>query len=89
MAQVIGYSCCKEGNTNIYYTDADGDWGYDFDADEWCGITPYDGRKDDDVCWSEPLGYPCCKGCTVYETDSDGQWGYEKDTWCGVQSYCS
>jgi len=37
-------------------------------------------------CWSEKLGYPCCKGCTVYETDSDGQWGIENNSWCGINT---
>jgi len=89
LAEMIGYPCCEEGNTTVYDQDENGDWGYDIDAEEWCGITPYDGRKDDEVCWSEPLGYPCCKGCIVYETDDDGKWGYENNTWCGTQSYCS
>eukprot|EP00833_Pecoramyces_ruminatium_P006557 jgi/Orpsp1_1/1180589/evm.model.c7180000074007.1 len=89
LAQMAGYPCCKEGNTKVYYQDKDGDWGYDFKANEWCGITPFDGRKDDEVCWSEILGYPCCKGCIVYEIDEDGKWGYENNSWCGIQSYCS
>jgi len=89
LAEMVGYPCCEEDNTEVYDHDENGDWGYDFDAEEWCGITPYDGRKDDEVCWSEPLGYPCCKGCIVYETDDDGKWGYEDDSWCGTQSYCS
>ncbi|ORX77409.1 hypothetical protein BCR32DRAFT_223424, partial [Anaeromyces robustus] len=89
LAEKIGYPCCKEGNTKVYAHDANGDWGYDFKAKEWCGITPYDGRIDDEVCWSEPLGYPCCKkSCIVYEIDNDGKWGYEDNTWCGIQSYC-
>jgi len=89
LAEMVGYPCCEEGNTHVYDHDDNGDWGYDFDIEEWCGITPYDGRIDDEVCWSEPLGYPCCKGCVVYEIDRDGMWGYENDTWCGIQSYCS
>jgi len=89
LAEMIGYSCCEEGNTDIYDQDADGDWGYDFYEDKWCGLTPYDGRKDDEVCWSEEFGYSCCKGCTVYETDKKGKWGFENDKWCGIQSYCA
>ncbi|OUM68325.1 Non-catalytic module family DOC2, partial [Piromyces sp. E2] len=88
LAQLAGYPCCKKGNTKVYHQDENGDWGYDFKANEWCGITPFDGRKDDDNCWSEILGYPCCKGCTVYEIDDDGKWGYENNSWCGTQSYC-
>ena len=34
----LGYACCKEDNTNVYYQDKDGAWGYDFDEDEWCII---------------------------------------------------
>jgi len=88
IAEILGYPCCAEGNTHVYYQDVDGDWGYNFEAAEWCGITPYDGRKDDEVCWSQSLGYPCCKSCYVYETDDDGSWGYEGESWCGTQSYC-
>jgi len=91
LAQMDGYPCCEEGNTVVYESSANGDWGYDFYANEWCGLTPYDGRKDDEVCWSESYGYPCCKGCIIYANDKYGKWGYdfEKDTWCGIQSYCS
>ena len=34
----LGYSCCKEDNTNVYYQDENGDWGYDFDDNVWCII---------------------------------------------------
>eukprot|EP00833_Pecoramyces_ruminatium_P015464 jgi/Orpsp1_1/1189496/evm.model.d7180000072449.1 len=84
----IGYPCCDEGNTKVYYNDGNGDWGFDFEKGEWCGITPYAEHDNDKVCWSEELGYPCCKGCQVYDSDSDGDWGYEDDSWCGIQSYC-
>jgi len=60
---MVGYPCCEEGNTRVYDHDENGDWGYDFDAEKWYGLTPYDGRVDDEVCWSESLDYPCCKGC--------------------------
>jgi len=52
LAEMVVYPCCKEGNTHVYDHDANGDWGYDIDDEEWCGITPYDGRIDDEVCWS-------------------------------------
>ncbi|OUM56250.1 Non-catalytic module family DOC2 [Piromyces sp. E2] len=55
---------------------------------EWCGITPYTESVEEKECWSEPLGYSCCKGCLVYETDEDGQWGFENNHWCGIQSSC-
>jgi len=41
-------------------------------------------------CWSESLGYPCCKSsCHIYETDASGEWGYENNEWCGIPSTCS
>jgi len=90
VAELLGYPCCSSNNTQVYLTDSDGDWGYDFDNKKWCGITPYDENiyKEDEVCWSEALGYDCCKGCKVYYIDSDGDWGYESSQWCGIQSYC-
>jgi len=37
------------------------------------------------ACWSESLGYPCCKANgPVYFTDSDGKWGIENNDWCGI-----
>ncbi|ORY24535.1 hypothetical protein LY90DRAFT_115883, partial [Neocallimastix californiae] len=73
-----------------YASDNEGDWGYNFVTKEWCGITPYAGKQNDEVCWSEVLGYPCCKGCTIFEEDEDGQWGYDfkEATWCGIQTFC-
>jgi len=42
-----------------------------------------------DDCWSDVLGYSCCKGCTVYYTDKDGNWGVEHGQWCGIkESVC-
>jgi len=54
----------------------------------------YDVKKDGDEpieeCWSEALGYPCCKSsCQVYEKDDQGEWGYENEQWCGVPSTCN
>jgi len=34
----LGYSCCKKENTKVYYNDEDGDWGFDFEKNEWCGL---------------------------------------------------
>lgn len=31
----LGYPCCSQGAT-VYYTDSDGEWGYE---DDWCGIS--------------------------------------------------
>jgi len=88
-AEVLGYPCCAPGNTHVYDTDVNGDWGYDFENFEWCGLTPYE-EPADEQCWSEELGYPCCKDCTVYLTDKKGKWGYDflENTWCGIQSFC-
>ena len=41
MAESIGYNCCSPGVDFVYMTDDYGDWGYDFDLDEWCGLSPY------------------------------------------------
>jgi len=48
-------------------------------------VDPNQGKEEDKKCWSEPLGYPCCKGKTeVLDTDENGQWGVENDEWCGI-----
>ncbi|ORX79922.1 hypothetical protein BCR32DRAFT_294130 [Anaeromyces robustus] len=39
-------------------------------------------------CWSNALGYECCKGCTVIESDASGDWGIENNQWCGIPSSC-
>lgn len=80
-SEVVGYSCCSSNETTVYAHDDNGDWGYDFNKQEWCGLTPYDEPTQDEACWSEELGYSCCKSCKVYETDNDGQWGYENNQW--------
>jgi len=42
------------------------------------------------TCWSEKLGYPCCKSsCFVFTTDKNGDWGYEDSHWCGIPSTCA
>jgi len=38
-----------------------------------------------DTCFSQRLGYPCCKGNEVLYTDNDGKWGVENDEWCGIE----
>jgi len=88
-SELKGYSCCSDGITRVYAQDDYGDWGYDFKKQMWCGLTPYEERSfNSDECWSEALGYSCCKGCQVYEIDSNGSWGYELHQWCGIPSYC-
>lgn len=89
-AELIGYPCCPSFYKTVFGHDEYGDWGYDFKHNQWCGITPFTTPIDfDKECWSEVLGYTCCKGCAVYEIDGNGQWGYENGQWCGIPSYCS
>jgi len=40
----------------------------------------------EETCWSEPLGYPCCKkeNPHVYYRDDSGVWGVENHNWCGI-----
>jgi len=42
-------------------------------------------------CFSEELGYPCCKddNATIIYTDSSGNWGSENDDWCGISNKAS
>ncbi len=87
LAELIGYSCCSPEFTDVYSHDDYGDWSYNFQTNEWCGLTPYQETTTED-CWSESLGYSCCKGCHVVEVDKDGSWGYEKHHWCGIPSTC-
>jgi hypothetical protein len=73
----LGYNCCSSDNTEVYYTDDDGQWGVE--NGDWCGIMS-------DKCWSEPLGYECCdpKDNTYYYEDDDGYWGLVDGEWCGI-----
>ena len=89
-AEMIGYSCCSPENKVVYAHDNNGDWGYDFNKQEWCGLTPYIKHDETESCWSEKLGYPCCSDCYVFEVDTDGSWGYNfsKKQWCGVPKHC-
>jgi len=89
LAELNGYSCCPDHITEVYDHDEYGDWGYDFYNNIWCGLTPYEEPLShvDDECWSEPLGYSCCKSCKVYEIDTNGSRGYELNQWCGIPSY--
>jgi len=89
LAELIDYPCCDKRITKVLSHDEYGDWGYDFKKKEWCGLTAFVEQKNDEKCWSEQHGYPCCKSCIVYEIDEDGQWGYENNHWCGIQSFCS
>ncbi|ORX61256.1 hypothetical protein BCR36DRAFT_315816 [Piromyces finnis] len=47
-------------------------------------------NQDQDSCWSEELGYPCCTSTTkVVYTDESGNWGVENNNWCGIVSETS
>ena len=47
--------------------------------------------KDDNKCWSRPLGYECCETCSyVVLTDDDGNWGVNASGyWCGIPESCN
>jgi len=88
-SQSIGYSCCNPEITEVYMSDEYGEWGYDFNKNEWCGIIPiFKTASNDEVCWSEKFGYSCCHSCDVYAIDSNGLWGFESNNWCGIPSHC-
>ncbi|OUM66023.1 Non-catalytic module family DOC2 [Piromyces sp. E2] len=62
-SEIINYPCCSPELTTIYAHDEYGDWSYDFDKKEWCGLSPYEEdhtNDDDEECWSKVLGYSCC-----------------------------
>jgi len=86
-AEYIGSTCCPEG-TQVINIDNDGEWGFDFETNDWCGISPFQQPVEDEKCWSTAFGVPCCRKCEVVYEDSDGKWGFENDKWCGIQSYC-
>ncbi|ORX79632.1 hypothetical protein BCR32DRAFT_294325 [Anaeromyces robustus] len=86
-AELIGYPCCPSHNKIVYSHDENGDWGYDYKTNQWCGITPFVAPTEEE-CWSEIYGYSCCKGCIIYESDENGKWGYKNGKWCGIPSYC-
>jgi len=91
-SEALGYPCCAPNNTQVYYQDQDGDWGYDPVKNDWCGITKVGGATKSlpSTCWSDKLGYPCCKNtCEVYFKDNDGSWGIENNDWCGIPSTCT
>jgi len=75
----LGYNCCSSDNTEVYYTDADGEWGVE--NGDWCGI-----EKKTKECWSKALGYECCDPTNnaYYYKDDDGYWGVVNDQWCGI-----
>lgn len=82
-----GYPCCILADTSVSTSDKDGQWG--LEAGEWCLITD-EFQYMSEACWSEPLGYPCCKNrkTKIKSTESNGrEWGIEHGQWCGITSY--
>ncbi|ORY38267.1 hypothetical protein LY90DRAFT_704453 [Neocallimastix californiae] len=79
----LGYPCCN-GNT-VYYTDNDGQWGYE--NNNWCGIKESKQNALED--WTgKNQGYSYCNLCDVIYNDNDGRWGIENGEWCGIKSTC-
>jgi len=79
------YPCCSSKNAEIVYSDEDGDWS--LENGDWCLIKKAEDVKVD-TCWSEAIGYPCCKGCDVTVSDESGVWGVENNAWCGIPDSC-
>ncbi|ORX43928.1 coth-domain-containing protein [Piromyces finnis] len=89
-SELLGFPCCPSGVSTVYAQDEYGDWGYDFENNQWCGLTPFETSLiQEDSCWSETFGYHCCIGCQIILTDESGTWGYEENQWCGIPSYCN
>lgn len=86
-ALALGYGCCPS-NTAVAYTDESGEWG--LVGNEWCGIVKTTAPTKQvapaaAACWSEKLGFPCCKSTrVVVYSDNDGNWGMENNDWCGI-----
>ncbi|OUM61438.1 Non-catalytic module family DOC2, partial [Piromyces sp. E2] len=73
-----GYSCCKDKNTKVQFTDESGDWGVE--DNKWCGIT--------DLQRCPSFGdYKCCKKCEIIYTDTE-DWGVEDNNWCSIPYSC-
>jgi len=73
----LGYPCCSAWNTNVMYTDQDGEWG--IENGQWCGIPG--------TCELVVGGatYPCCENtCVSQYEDQDGKWGIENGEWCSI-----
>jgi len=82
-----GYSCCVKTNPKVRYQDKDGDWGVE--NGQWCFIKKKEEKEEKEkesnsTCFSQALGYSCCKKHVVVYTDKSGDWGYENGHWCGI-----
>ncbi|ORX84649.1 hypothetical protein BCR32DRAFT_230296 [Anaeromyces robustus] len=77
-----GYPCCILESTAFRTYDRSGYWG--LEGGNYCLIEDYPVLE---TCWSEALGYPCCRDprTTIYKTEKDGkEWGIESNQWCGI-----
>ncbi|OUM64876.1 Non-catalytic module family DOC2, partial [Piromyces sp. E2] len=82
-ATKLGYNCCSDPNTSVYYEDQDGQWG--LENNNWCVIQKSSSSQVS--CWSKALGFDCCSSCgPVYHTDNDGRWSVVDGKWCGLPS---
>ncbi|ORX42742.1 Arabinanase/levansucrase/invertase [Piromyces finnis] len=64
-------------------------WTSEGRANQLWAFEKADDVSEEEVCWSEPLGYPCCTGCAYsWYSDDDGEWGVENDDWCGIYKSC-
>ncbi|ORX51505.1 hypothetical protein BCR36DRAFT_583050 [Piromyces finnis] len=87
IAKSLGYQCCPKNISEVYYHDENGDWGFDFETNQWCGLSQV--GENNNICWSESYGFSCCTGCVENTySDSYGIWGIENDNWCGVNKNC-
>ncbi|ORX49954.1 hypothetical protein BCR36DRAFT_290542, partial [Piromyces finnis] len=87
---IDNFPCCSD-NTEIIYTDEEGNWG--LENDEWCFInkstttTTIISTPTSSECYFETLGYSCCPSeiTEVAYTDEDGnKWGIINNEWCGI-----
>ncbi|OUM57803.1 glycoside hydrolase family 6 protein [Piromyces sp. E2] len=71
-AEIYGYGCCSDKNTEV--VDVEGDWG--MENGKWCGIQQ---------CAAQSYGYNCCPpGTKAIYTDEIGGWGAVDGNWCGI-----
>jgi len=81
------YSCCIFNDTPVLVTDSTGRWG--IEGDKWCLMNEeVKKEEEEEECWSEKQGYPCCTKETtkIKYTDkkTNEQWGIENNNWCGI-----
>jgi len=54
-SELIGYPCCSTNLKTEYEKDEYGDWSYDFNKKERCGLTLFEEETipQGEVCWSK------------------------------------